>query len=173
MSLTDSRNRTYTTATPVDPNDMNDLQDVAVGAKHGPVWRWLSPRDAVEIAGTVSDRQCGTGLTVSAPSTLLKTLDLVEGSLVHAMQIRYKGATAGAASLTVYLIESEGDNAGTSSAPVGNISINDVDNNSHTSAVCTFTAPHEVQAAKSYDLDIGMQTGQKLYAIGLLISNPL
>lgn len=41
--LPDSRNRTYTAATPVDPNDLNDLQDMVIGAKHSAMTRTFSP----------------------------------------------------------------------------------------------------------------------------------
>ncbi|MGE0547629.1 MAG: hypothetical protein AB7O24_01155 [Kofleriaceae bacterium] len=41
MGLPTSRERTYTTATPVDPNDMNAIQDAIIGRKYPTIYRWF------------------------------------------------------------------------------------------------------------------------------------
>ena len=43
MALPTSRNRTYTTDTPVDPNDLNDIQDAMIGGWHGEKTIHLAP----------------------------------------------------------------------------------------------------------------------------------
>lgn len=51
--LPTSRNRTYTTATPVNSNDMNDLQDAIVGGWHGARWKKFSPSSGLWVGGNV------------------------------------------------------------------------------------------------------------------------
>jgi hypothetical protein len=173
MPLPDSREHTYGPNEPARSPDLNAMQDMTVGAKHGYVWRWASPIDALWTAG-VSDavRGVGTGLTATATSSFVKVLDLVEGSQIAALQIRYRGATQGNDTLTVALTETQGDAINSTDGPAEIVSIDDGDSTVHTSAVVTFAAPWTVDAAKAYHLEIAIRAGQQLFAIGYYIHNP-
>ena len=104
MSLPESRNRTYTTATPVDPNDLNDLQDGQIGAKHGTMTRTYSPTKGHGNASTANALACTVDLA-DAGTWTVPLEGLMEGDYISSVSVAIFGDGASDLNWNVHRVQ--------------------------------------------------------------------
>jgi hypothetical protein len=103
-----SRNKTYTTATPVRSADLNDIQDCVVAGAHGTKTRWFPPYGRIpnDVNITTTNGFVFANANVAAVNYIGVPID--QGARIVGLRARVKG-TGAAGNVLVKLVKWRGD----------------------------------------------------------------